>query len=154
MQLWDSMCWPHVNPVPSGAVGKDCQRRLLSRPKVRQSCSVGLLLRSSYFVWNPKGYNHVHKPLPGGPAYSISNSTHTPNILVEWLALLLRIREVPDSNLGLATGYADRGSSWFFLSSSIRMLASYLTLGHDRFLSNLFLFVIIHLPPYHLRYIV
>jgi hypothetical protein len=27
------MCWPHVNPVPSGAVGKDCQRRLLSRPR-------------------------------------------------------------------------------------------------------------------------
>jgi hypothetical protein len=23
----------HVNPVPSGAVGKDCQRRLLSRPR-------------------------------------------------------------------------------------------------------------------------
>jgi hypothetical protein len=22
MQLWDSMCWPHVNPVPSGAVGR------------------------------------------------------------------------------------------------------------------------------------
>jgi hypothetical protein len=37
MQLRDSMCWSHVNPVPSGAVGKDCQRRLLSRPKVRQS---------------------------------------------------------------------------------------------------------------------
>jgi hypothetical protein len=37
MQLWDSMCWPHVNPAPSGAVGIDCQRRLLSRPKVRQS---------------------------------------------------------------------------------------------------------------------
>jgi hypothetical protein len=37
MQLWDSMCWTHVNPVPSGAVEKDCQRRLLSRPKVRQS---------------------------------------------------------------------------------------------------------------------
>jgi hypothetical protein len=32
MQLWDLTCWPHVNPVPSGAVGKDCQRRLLSRP--------------------------------------------------------------------------------------------------------------------------
>jgi hypothetical protein len=27
------MCWPHVNPVPSGAVGKDCQRRLLIRPR-------------------------------------------------------------------------------------------------------------------------
>jgi hypothetical protein len=25
MQLWDSMCWPHV--------AKDCQRRLLSRPR-------------------------------------------------------------------------------------------------------------------------
>jgi hypothetical protein len=34
MQLWDSMCWPHVNPVPSGAVGKDFQRRLLSRPRL------------------------------------------------------------------------------------------------------------------------
>jgi hypothetical protein len=28
----------HVNPVPSGAVGKDCQRRLLSRP----SCGIGV----------------------------------------------------------------------------------------------------------------
>jgi hypothetical protein len=33
MQLWDWMCWPHVSPVPSGAVGKDCQRWLLSRPR-------------------------------------------------------------------------------------------------------------------------
>jgi hypothetical protein len=34
MQLWDSMCWPHVNPV-----GKDCQRRLLSRPRFVRACS-------------------------------------------------------------------------------------------------------------------
>jgi hypothetical protein len=39
MQLWDSMCWPHVNPVASGAVGKDCQRRLLSRPRFVRACS-------------------------------------------------------------------------------------------------------------------
>jgi hypothetical protein len=39
MQLWDSMCWPHINPVPSGAVGKDCQRRLLSRPRFVRACS-------------------------------------------------------------------------------------------------------------------
>jgi hypothetical protein len=39
MQLWDSMCWPHVNPVPSGAVGKDCQRQLLSRPRFVRACS-------------------------------------------------------------------------------------------------------------------
>jgi hypothetical protein len=39
MQLWDSICWPQVNPVPSGAVGKDCQRRLLSRPRFVRACS-------------------------------------------------------------------------------------------------------------------
>jgi hypothetical protein len=39
MQLWDSMFWPYVNPVPSGAVGKDCQRRLLSRPRFFRACS-------------------------------------------------------------------------------------------------------------------
>jgi hypothetical protein len=32
---------------------------------------------------------------------------HHPNIEAEWLALLLRIREVLDSNLGLDTGYPD-----------------------------------------------
>jgi hypothetical protein len=39
MQLWDSMCWPHDNPVPSGAVGKDCQWRLLSRLRFVRACS-------------------------------------------------------------------------------------------------------------------
>jgi hypothetical protein len=31
-----------------------------------------------------------------------------PNVVVEWLTLLLRIREVPGSNLGPDTGYPDR----------------------------------------------
>jgi hypothetical protein len=30
-----------------------------------------------------------------------------PKVILEWLALLLRIREVPGSNLGLKTGYPD-----------------------------------------------
>jgi hypothetical protein len=30
-----------------------------------------------------------------------------PNVAVEWLTLLSRIREVPDSNLVLKTGYSD-----------------------------------------------
>jgi hypothetical protein len=30
-----------------------------------------------------------------------------PNFVVEWLTLLLRIREVPRSNLGPETGYPD-----------------------------------------------
>jgi hypothetical protein len=34
--------------------------------------------------------------------------TQSPNVVVEWLTLLLRIREVPDSNMGLKTGYPGR----------------------------------------------
>jgi hypothetical protein len=30
---------------------------------------------------------------------------HSRNVLVKWLTLLLRIREVPDSDLDLETGY-------------------------------------------------
>jgi hypothetical protein len=31
------------------------------------------------------------------------------NVVVEWLTFLLRIREVPGSNLGPEAGYLDRG---------------------------------------------
>jgi len=34
-------------------------------------------------------------------------STFTPNVVIEWLTILLRIREVPGSNLGPETGYPD-----------------------------------------------
>jgi hypothetical protein len=44
MQLWNSMCWPHINPVPSGAVGKDCQRRLLSRPKLVRAVAPRIII--------------------------------------------------------------------------------------------------------------
>jgi hypothetical protein len=37
-----------------------------------------------------------------------------PNVVVEWLVLLLCIREVPGSNLGPETGYPDWDFSWFF----------------------------------------
>jgi hypothetical protein len=53
MQLWDSMCWPHVNPVPSGAVGKDCRRRLLSRPRFVRACSA-----TDLFIY----YKPIKKP--------------------------------------------------------------------------------------------
>jgi hypothetical protein len=52
--------------------------------------------------------------------------------LVEWLTLLLRIREVLDSNLGLETGYADEGFIDFPQS-----LQANARIGHDRFLPNL-----------------
>jgi hypothetical protein len=42
-----------------------------------------------------------------------------PNVVVEWLAFLLRIREIPGSNLGPETGCPD----WFvvLLSTSSQM---------------------------------
>jgi hypothetical protein len=36
-----------------------------------------------------------------------------PNVVVEWLTLKLRIREVPRLKLGPETGYADRGYRGF-----------------------------------------
>jgi hypothetical protein len=38
---------------------------------------------------------------------------HQPNVMVEWLTLLLRIREVLLSNLGPENGYPDWRFSWF-----------------------------------------
>jgi hypothetical protein len=40
--------------------------------------------------------------------FSLSDRTREePNVVVEWLTLLLRLLEVPDANLGLKTGYRD-----------------------------------------------
>jgi hypothetical protein len=38
---------------------------------------------------------------------------YTLNVIVEWLTLLLHVREVPGLNLGTQTGYLHRTSSWF-----------------------------------------
>jgi hypothetical protein len=64
MQLWDSMCWPHVNPVPFGVVGKDCQRRLLSRPKVRQSCSATDLILIWFWICYETSYSMRKHRMP------------------------------------------------------------------------------------------
>jgi hypothetical protein len=60
------MCWPHVNPVPSGAVGKDCQRRLLSRPRFVRAVAPRIYLLIVFLLWGiigsrrgstwPRGY--------------------------------------------------------------------------------------------------
>jgi hypothetical protein len=81
------------------------------------------------------------------------DSQGSPNVVVEWLTLLLRIREVPGSNLGPG----DWLSYGFSLSSSVppgKYRNSTFKLGHDRFLPNSFQVIIIHLSPYHPRYIV
>jgi hypothetical protein len=51
------MCWPHVNPVPSGAVGKDCQRRLLRRPRFVRAVAPRIII--IIILLAGRGYNSV-----------------------------------------------------------------------------------------------
>jgi hypothetical protein len=76
--------------------------------------------------------------------------TKTQNVFVEWLTLLSLIQEVPGSNLGLGTGYSDRGFSWFLPVPPGKCWDSTtLKLGHDHFLPNRFQFTIHHPIIWH-----
>jgi hypothetical protein len=46
-------------------------------------------------------------PTRGLEISRLTNRNGRPNAVVEWLALLLRIRVVPSSNFGMETGYTD-----------------------------------------------
>jgi hypothetical protein len=59
--------------------------------------------------------------------------TSTPNVVVECLALLLRIWGAPGSNIGPKTSYSDWGFV-VFLSPSRQMTRYCLKLGHGHFL--------------------
>jgi hypothetical protein len=77
-----------------------------------------------------------------------------PNVVVEWLTLLLHIREVPGLLLGPpVTGYPDWDFSWFSSVPPSECRDSTLKWGHVRFLPNPFQYIISHLP-YHRRYVV
>jgi hypothetical protein len=69
------------------------------------------------------------------------------NIVVEWLTLLLRIWEVPGSNIGPVTGYHVR-FSWFSSVQENSGIIDYLKIGHDSFLQSPFQFLI-HVSPFH-----
>jgi hypothetical protein len=58
----------------------------------------------------------------------------SPNIAAEWLTLLVRIAEIPCSDLGPETGHLDYGFLRFPLAPRSECRATYLSLGHDRFL--------------------
>jgi hypothetical protein len=45
--------------------------------------------------------------------YWIQYVFHPSNVVIEWLTLLLSIREIPGSNIGQDTGYLDQGLLWF-----------------------------------------
>jgi hypothetical protein len=64
-----------------------------------------------------------------------------PNVVVEWLTLLLCTREVPGSNLGSDTGFPDWVFLWFYTVPPRRLRDSAGT-GQDRFLPHPFLFII------------
>jgi hypothetical protein len=76
--------------------------------------------------------------------------------VVEWLTLLIPIREAPGSSLGSESGYPDGGFSWLSSVSRGEFKDSTLVLGHDRFLPNPFQIIIrlslFHLTLYSLSY--
>jgi hypothetical protein len=78
--------------------------------------------------------------------------TRSPNVAIEWI-LLLRMRQVPGSYLGPDTGYPDGGFTWFSLVRLGECQDSTYKLGHNRFLSNPFWFII-HLYSLIRRYAV
>jgi hypothetical protein len=55
--------------------------------------------------------------------------------------LMVRIQELPDSNLGPEIDYPDSGLSWFASVLPGECRESILKLGHDRFISNNFQFI-------------
>jgi hypothetical protein len=85
---------------------------------------------------------------------SVTNNTqisvtryNEPNVVVQWLTILLRIRKVPGSYLGLETGYPDR-FPWFSSVHPGKCWDNSLKLRHDRFLTRSFQFII-HSSPLH-----
>jgi hypothetical protein len=71
------------------------------------------------------------------------------NVVVEWLTLLLRIREISASNIGPVNDYPDWGFSWFCSVYPGDRQSFTLKLGHDLLLSYPFQFII-HVLPFHL----
>jgi hypothetical protein len=69
------MCWPHVNPVPAGAVGKDCQRRLLSRPRFVRAVAPRIIYIYIYiyiimYIFMSLGWDYVTELRPPtGPIF-------------------------------------------------------------------------------------
>jgi hypothetical protein len=63
---------------------------------------------------------------------------------VQWLTLLLRVRELPRSNLGPETDCADWGLSWFASAPPNECRTSSLKLSHYRFLPNHSHFIVPH----------
>jgi hypothetical protein len=60
----------------------------------------------------------------------------SPNVIVKWLTLLLRIQEVPGSNLSPDTGYHDWGFLWFSSVTPGECCDIVLKLVLGRFLRN------------------
>jgi hypothetical protein len=85
----------------------------------------------------------------------MNDETHTLNVVLEWLTLLLRIREIPGPNLGTETGYTD-WFLWFFSDPPGKCQDITLKLFHDLFLANSLSFnlhlSLSHSTLYSLRY--
>jgi hypothetical protein len=106
-----------------------------------------MALRSLKNLDLPMLYDH---PLPNRHLLII----HCPNVVVEWLTVVLCIRNITVWNLGPGDRIFWLMFFMVFLGSSWRMPSNTLKLGHEHFLPNPFQFIIIQLSPYHRRCIV
>jgi hypothetical protein len=68
--------------------------------------------------------------------FSYKHACFKPNVMVEWLTLLFRIREVSGSNPDRENGYPDGGSPWFSLVPLGKCRVNTLKLVNDRFLQH------------------
>jgi hypothetical protein len=100
------------------------QRAILWAQMV-STCHKAVQIKCTYFHTSTQCilcYLHIHKMLERFPKIrkdrpTCCTSVHiainywTPNVRVDWETFLLRIREIPGSNLGPETGYPDWGFS-------------------------------------------
>jgi hypothetical protein len=98
-----------------------CTAATFTETGSRASRSLSCSTRLRFFL------NKLHRLFHGCyiiRTYAQTNE-YSPSVMVEWLTLLLRIREVPSSKLGPMTGYLDWGFSWFYSAPEGKILGKY-----------------------------
>jgi hypothetical protein len=116
-----------LHAVRAGELQGQVRILLASGPKAKH-CPLGqslkpqtnclTFLRSHCLTWVHDSAACVKKSLGSGLLYNLNGLPEGwLNVVVEWLTHLLRIREVPGSNLGTETGYPEEGFG-VFLSHS------------------------------------
>jgi hypothetical protein len=84
-----------------------------TRVWARVRCTRQSVLRSApLLITNLPGELRICYLVVSACTRAFSKPEVPPNVVVEWVTPLLRIREVPGSNIAPETGYSDWGFSW------------------------------------------